>query len=664
MAMTSHRPPRLLALLVACALFSLLAAMAAANEETDYGYGFYRTVEGKALLTGLEQDAEPLEIEPNYPVLTGDRIWVEAGSRVEAILPDRAVVRLGAETELFFESLAGSADSPEGAATELRLFEGEIQIAGDSSVLSDAPLTVVSENSRMYLQLPGTYRLTADGRGWTEVAVREGFAEINTERGSVIARPGEAALVEGDYRPEVTLSDAGPMDDLEYWGSELSGERLAQSDYVDDSLAYAAAPLDDAGEWVAPSGRVAWRPSVRVGWRPFSDGWWVYTPSGLSWVAYEPWGWVTSHYGAWDYVPGYGWLWFPGTTYSPAWVYWYWGPTHSAWIPSGYYTRYYGARHDFGFRFGVYGWAGGSWDRWNHWTFCPTRYFGRRGYRSYWRSGHDMHRDRRLHAVPRGIITTDTRDLHPRHWGKPTEIVNALESRHARTSRSTRTLGDVTSFVERRSDLPEDVRRIVRTDPEGPAANRGTDSSRGSFSRAAPRRTEEGPWRVERPDAVRRVTSREQTPTAGSRGRTALGTDWELIERLRRFENKEEGLPASPRSGARSAAASGRRVVPREETPTSRILDGVRSRDPRSTPERRTPAASRQRPSSPPASKRPPSTSSGSNRPERPSGTSARPSGSSRRSGGSMSKPSPSSKPSSAKARSGSTSRSSARKKN
>ena len=29
-----------------------------------------------------------------------------------------------------------------------------------------------------------------------------------------------------------------------------------------------------------------------------------------------------------------------------------------------------------------------------------------------------------------GVITTDTRDIHPRRWGKPTEIVQALERRH------------------------------------------------------------------------------------------------------------------------------------------------------------------------------------------------------------------------------------------
>ena len=346
-------------ILFGSAILLLLTPSAGANEQADYGYGFYRTVEGKALLSGLEQGAEPLEVEPNYPVLTGDRIWVENGARLEAVLPDRVILRLDQETELLFEGLAGSPDAGADTTTHLGLVEGEIQVTADGYVLSDT-ISLTTGNSRIYLDLPGTYRLIYDGRGWTEVAVREGFAEVNTERGSIIARDGEGAVVEGEYSPRVTLIDAGPPDALEYWAADLSGDQLTGNGYVDDSLAYAAAPLEDSGEWVVTSGRPAWRPTVRVGWRPFSDGWGVYTPSGLNWVAYEPWGWVTSHYGAWDYVPGYGWLWFPGTTYSPAWVYWYWGPTHAAWIPSGYYTRYYGPRHGSSFRFGVYGWARGE----------------------------------------------------------------------------------------------------------------------------------------------------------------------------------------------------------------------------------------------------------------------------------------------------------------
>ena len=69
---------------------------------------------------------------------------------------------------------------------------------------------------------------------------------------------------------------------------------------------------------------------------------------------------------------------------------------------------------------------------WADWTFCPTRYFGRRGYDRYWDTGRNLARTRRF-AVPRGIVTTDTRGLTRDRWGKPNEVFRTL-------ARDTRTL--------------------------------------------------------------------------------------------------------------------------------------------------------------------------------------------------------------------------------
>jgi hypothetical protein len=622
-----------------------LSALPATAEEDNAGYGFYRTVEGKILLSGLEQGEEPLEVEPNFPVLSGDRIWVADGSRAELVLPDQTILRADESTELFFETLAASADSEVGAPTSLRLFEGEIQIVAEGYVRSEEPIQVTGVNASVYLHTPGTYRVATDGRDWTEVVVRGGFAEINTEQGSAIARDGETIRIEGEVRPEIAVYAAGPYDALELWGSELAGEaRQAQVEYVDDSLQYAAAPLERAGYWVPVSGRWAWRPHVRVGWRPFYDGWWTYTPSGLSWVAYEPWGWITAHYGTWDYAPGYGWLWYPGLTYSPAWVYWYWGPTHTAWIPAGYYTRFYGPRFGFNFHFGVYGWAGGYWDSYSYWTFCPVRYFGRRSYRSYWRSGHEMGRSRRLHAVPRGIITTDTRPVRPEHWGKPTQVFEALRRTHNRGRMAAAKLPDVSSFVGRRTDLTEETRRAVAAIPKERSAGFARDRSGrpaeiiGTGSGLAGK-TPRGPWAVERP----RKSSASVKPSRPTFGRVDDSRDdWALIERLRRFEAKRQEVPRSPRPDKLSTLSESRRSFStRNEAPARRVLDGVKSQSARertldrirpdsstsrggpSAPRRDQSSASSDRRSRPPAAKAPSRSGSGSSK-VRSSGSSSR----------------------------------------
>lgn len=92
--------------------------------------------------------------------------------------------------------------------------------------------------------------------------------------------------------------------------------------------------LDDYGEWiyVPPHGRV-WHPHVVVSWQPFFHGHWIWSNHGWAWVSYEPYGWLVYHYGYWDWRPRIGWIWIPGTRWSPARVQWVLYGDYYAWAP-------------------------------------------------------------------------------------------------------------------------------------------------------------------------------------------------------------------------------------------------------------------------------------------------------------------------------------------
>ncbi len=92
--------------------------------------------------------------------------------------------------------------------------------------------------------------------------------------------------------------------------------------------------LDDYGDWVRiPRYGWAWRPYVVAGWSPFYHGNWAWTHDGWAWISYEPFGWMVYHYGFWDYHPRFGWVWVPGTIWSPARVQWYTFGNYCAWAP-------------------------------------------------------------------------------------------------------------------------------------------------------------------------------------------------------------------------------------------------------------------------------------------------------------------------------------------
>ena len=578
--MTHSTSPRSRPVRLAAAALLLLAGVAGA-QEADQSYGFVRTLEGAAtLLQGGGESHDRVDLEVNAPVIDGDRIWVARGSRLEVVLPDRNLLRLDGATEVGLESLAYSQGS-DARSTHLRLDRGELQLVVVADALGEELPRLDTANATLYVQTSGSFLVRSEGEDWTEVVVRQGTVEVLTPRGTSRVLEGERLEIAGDDRPQVELSSAGPEAALERWGRALDDE-IATADlrYVDSGLRYAAGGLEGRGTWVEVGAQRAWRPRVAAGWRPFTDGYWSPTPAGLTWVSYEPWGWATYHYGNWDHVPGWGWVWYPGRVFSPAWVYWYWGPTHIGWCPTGYYSGFYGRNRHAGFRHGVHGWAGGGWDAFADWTFCDTGRFWQRGLRGHSWSGRDLRHRSRLDAVPRGLITTDTRGLRPGMEGRPQDIVEVVRrARGTRPGEAGGALPDVTAFVARRPELPPDVTRAVLDSPadlgQAPRSIRPEIREPPTVltrpRTVAPADRPEG-WRGE--ERPRRLAVDRPAGPSGQRGSGGATGDGEGARRITRERPTSLDRPEpDQRSDERREGTAIRRATPR---PTEAWRAGVR----------------------------------------------------------------------------------------
>ena len=315
---------------LAFALSLVVAAPAALAQREGYAYLSWVGPE-VSLVSMAEDDSSG---RPNTPILAGDRLVTSSSSRAEAILADGNVLRVDVQTSLRFDRLARTYESDDDRPSVF-LERGAIALEQRLATTREQATRIDTDDVTVLFPDRGLLRVETGRRG-TEVYVVSGRAEVYARSGRATLRAGQYAFAAGDADLEVDWMDA-PRDGFARFLAERrdladgrSGGTYVSDDYAYD---YVSADFDRYGSWVwvASTGGYCWRPSVAVGWRPYVEGYWRWTPAGLTWVSYEPWGWMPYHYGTWIWDAGFGWCWSPGISYSPAWVYWTYTPSWVGW---------------------------------------------------------------------------------------------------------------------------------------------------------------------------------------------------------------------------------------------------------------------------------------------------------------------------------------------
>ena len=311
------------------------------------------------------EDSRDIEARVNLPIYPGDEVITNRRGRVEIRLSDSNVIGIDRGTALRFQSMLDNYEG-EDDATIAELRYGKV-IVYRTSDARDA-IRIDTPSASYFASREAIFSVEADTSGKDRVNVLDGTIEVRTPERTTRLRTGERVEVDDRGLYSLATDQGYGSDDFERWFIKRA-ERYGRQDsrYLDRSLAYYEDDLNRHGSWTYISGYgYGWRPSgLSAGWRPYYYGQWSYGRSGcLTWVSYEPWGWVPYHYGRWAYDPFYGWFWLPGTGYSPAWVYWWYGNGYLGWAPAGYwdcYRPYYSwayqpyTRGRFDIGFGFYG---------------------------------------------------------------------------------------------------------------------------------------------------------------------------------------------------------------------------------------------------------------------------------------------------------------------
>ncbi len=271
----------------------------------------------------------------NRPLVTGDRLWSDAGARGELAFGN-GVLWLGAATSLVVSNMDDS-------TAQFELQQGVLDLRV-RQLPQGAVVEVDTPNLAFQVTRPGRYRLIVDPQGGTtSVIVKNGAAAVYGEQASYAIAGGESYRFAG-----TDLQDGGPVAiesgaEFERFADERDGRfaNVVSARYVSPEVV-GYEDLDQYGTWQPnPEYGNVWYPrEVPSGWAPYHNGHWSWIdPWGWTWVDEAPWGFAPFHYGRWAYVSN-RWGWVPGPVnvrpvYAPALVAFIGGAGFSVAVSSG-----------------------------------------------------------------------------------------------------------------------------------------------------------------------------------------------------------------------------------------------------------------------------------------------------------------------------------------
>ncbi len=323
--------------------------MAFADDDLPGRVGRVADVGGELFLAPQDKPDQWVAIGLNYPVTSGDNLWVGKDGRAEIDF-GAGQFRLAGDTNLHLSQLDDR---------QFALFVAQGRVNVRVRVLEPGETARIdTPNTQVVLTRPGLYRVdVSEDREHTQLVVREGEANILTAGGVQQVLPGQTAAVDGTDPRFATVRNGVGSDGFDTWAASRDRRYYGRTaNYVSPQMV-GAADLDQYGTWSqVPEYGAVWYPSdVGADWAPYRNGYWTEVGAwGPTWVDYAPWGYAPFHYGRWAYISG-RWGWCPGAyvarpLWAPALVGWAGGSGWSlsatvgapvyGWVPLGWGEPY------------------------------------------------------------------------------------------------------------------------------------------------------------------------------------------------------------------------------------------------------------------------------------------------------------------------------------
>ncbi|MES3002522.1 MAG: DUF6600 domain-containing protein [Pseudomonadota bacterium] len=266
-------------------------------------------------------DNEWIDAARNRPLVRGDKLWTDKGSRAEVQVGSSAL-RLDGSTHVEILAL-------DDQTAQLSVSQGTVYLRV-RSLPEGENYEIDTPNLAYRAAYPGDYRIDVDAaRGTTRVTIHSGTGTVYGDGGQVLALGGGQQVMFRDKTlAQVGAQESPPQDNFDRWAADRNRreDQSISARYVPREVV-GYQELDANGQWSQDAAHgVVWTPrTVPANWAPYRNGRWEWiAPWGWTWIDEAPWGFAPFHYGRWTQISS-RWVWVPGRiglkpVYAPALV--------------------------------------------------------------------------------------------------------------------------------------------------------------------------------------------------------------------------------------------------------------------------------------------------------------------------------------------------------
>jgi len=187
------------------------------NTEPDGQYEPGRAVARISVLNGdvsvrRGDSGDVVAAAVNGPLMADDRLLTSSNARAEVQLDAANMIRIGPNSEVRFTGMdvkSFQVQVATGTVTFRTLRPSQAQVEVDTPSVAVRPLR------------PGAYRVTVHEDGTSEITVRSGEAEIDSQRGGERLQPGRTMDARGPASDaEFQVVQAIPYDNFDRWNDD------------------------------------------------------------------------------------------------------------------------------------------------------------------------------------------------------------------------------------------------------------------------------------------------------------------------------------------------------------------------------------------------------------------------------------------------------------